>query len=56
MRLVMGRACRAAFIVLRETFISGEIFYFWRILLFLAEPGSPVGVGGENEAASTEGP
>ena len=37
-------------------FISGAIFYFWRNLLFLAEPGSPAGVGGENEAASTKGP
>ncbi|MDQ5937837.1 MAG: hypothetical protein QG574_5196 [Cyanobacteriota bacterium erpe_2018_sw_21hr_WHONDRS-SW48-000092_B_bin.40] len=52
----MGWAWRAAFIVLREAFISGGIFYFWRNLLFLAEPGSPAGVGGENEAASAKGP
>jgi len=36
--------------------ISGGIFYFCRNLLFLAEPGSPAGVGGENEAASAKGP
>lgn len=55
-------ARQAAFIILGETLflaksiISDEIFYFWRALLFLAEPGSPAGVGGEDYTASAEGP
>lgn len=30
--------------------------FFWRNLLFLAEPGSPTGVGGEDYTAGAEGP